>query len=491
MYSVNHTYKLIIDEQPAIDRQWLDALTKIGEDHEVFGLSRELFTSLGPLHEELERYRTVFEKIPFNPDMRPRNIDIRGLAVPMKKLRSLKRRILETEERQAVRQAYALKIDEALWENKQIIAAVSHDATGFDEANWALYGTPDKKVFAAECTWLRQYAREHAGSENVHIAAAAGALLATLPTVRGNPKILIPRNDVFRQVRALHAMPGGYFTQLFGDGLMPEFVNAEIGDPIIRQAMEAIGSEYELVDSSDELWGVVHSAKRVVRPPGYNMPLNGFKEIVAHEIGSHLVERMNGRRQPLKLLEFGLDRYDWTNEGRAFLREQIIYSSPYAMLHQPGWEYAVLQHMSISLATGLNGKPLGFKELYDMMYPVCHFFQTLRRPDNPVYAEVAARDEVWHLLVRVLKGTDGYGGAYMKDIVYLEGNIRVWRLAAADPAYILFGDYGKYDISRVDHLKLLAELGIKPQLSRRLPALSLTRPLRPKPRGRPSSHRHN
>jgi len=455
-------YKLIVDEQAALDRHWLDSLLAIGDEHLLFGLSKELFTVLGPQHERLEQYRSVYEKIPFNPDLRPQGIDISQLAVPMKKLRSLKRQILATEESQAIRQAYVGKIDETLLQNELMIAAVNHDAAGFDAANRALYGAPDPRIFAAECTWLRQYARGHAGSENPNIAAAAQALLDTVPKVRGSPKRIIPRNNVFQRVRTLHAAQDGYFDQLFGDIVLPEFVNAAIGDPIVRNALEAIGCEYALVDSSDELWGVIHSDKLVVRPPDYNLPLGEFKGIVAHEIGSHLVERMNGRRQPMRLLEIGLDRYDWSNEGRAFMREQIIFSSPYDMLRQPGWEYIVLTHMAISLGVGLSGAPHTFKELYDAMFPVCRFFQTLRRPDNPVYAESIARSEVWHLLVRVLKGTDGFGSAFMKDIVYLEGNVHVWDLAARDPGYMLFGDQGKFDICRADHRRILAALGIRP-----------------------------
>jgi hypothetical protein len=492
---VKYSYRLIIDQQPALDQKWFDMLLDIGKDRDVIGLSKELFMVLGPPHEELERYRSVFEKIPFNPDLRPRNVDTGGLVNSLKRLRSLKRQILETEESQAVRQAYTHKIDEIIIQNELLVTAATGNKDGFAEANVKLYGTPDKKVFAAVCDWLRRYAAEHAESEIENIRSTSQALLETLPKPRGNQHHIIPRNNVFRQVRALHFAEGGYFSQLFGDEPLPEFVDASVGDPVTRRAIEAIGSDYTVADSTDELWGVIHSGKCVVRPPGYRLPLPDFKGIVAHEVGSHLLERMNGRRQPLRLLEIGLDRYDWGNEGRAFLREQIVYNSPYDMLRQPGWEYITLKHMAISLAAGLHGKPYGFKALYDAMYPVCHFFQALRRPDNPVYAESVARSEVWHLLVRVLKGTDGFGGAYMKDIIYLEGNVRAWKQAAADPAYILFGDSGKFDIARPDHRRLLAALGIKPQLTRRftpaLPSFPVTRPHHPQLRGRLSLRRRS
>jgi len=65
--------------------------------------------------------------------------------------------------------------------------------------------------------------------------------------------------------------------------------------------------------------------------------------------------------------------------------------------------------------------------------------------------------------VRALKGTRGTGGAYMKDIVYLEGNIRCWQIAATHPERILYGDIGKFDITNERHIRALQQLHILPE----------------------------
>lgn len=461
---------IVVAKQAALDQRWFDGLRSVDDNSQVVGLSRELFTVLGPSHRTLERYRKVYERIPFNPDLYPTDFgvpDVEALKKPLQQLKDLRQTIADTEVNTAIRQAYMMKIDEVLLQNDILIAAVNRDSAGFLAANQAIYGLPDRAIFTATCAWIRRHARGYMNSTSHSVAEAAAQVLESVPRIGGSAKRLVPRNAVFRRVQATHSRPDGYFSQLFGDTPLPEYVTAKEGDPVVKMAIKAIGLDYALADSSDELWGVVHHRNQVVRPAGYNLPLADFKGIVAHEVGSHLLERGNGQRQPLRLLEVGLDRYEAGNEGRAFLREQIMYASPYDMLQQSGWEYICLKHVAISLASGLHRSPYDFQELYETLYPVCLLFQTIRRPDNPVYAQTIARDETWHLLVRVLKGTDGFGGAYLKDIVYLEGNVKAWQMAAINPAYILYGDNGKFDISRAEHRKLLASFGIKPEAGSR------------------------
>ena len=113
-----------------------------------------------------------------------------------------------------------------------------------------------------------------------------------------------------------------------------------------------------------------------------------------------------------------------------------------------------------ALAAGLYRHSYSFVQLYEALLMICLFFQTRRQPDNPVLAKLRARDEAWNLAVRVMKGTDGQAGAYLKALVYLDGNVAAWRIAAQQPELILFGDCGKFDIARSDHLMIINGLGI-------------------------------
>jgi hypothetical protein len=61
---------------------------------------------------------------------------------------------------------------------------------------------------------------------------------------------------------------------------------------------------------------------------------------------------------------------------------------------------------------------------------------------------------------RVLKGTDGKGGAYLKDKIYLEGNVACWQAVCIRPEIIEEGDKGKFDtITNLRHIAILRSIG--------------------------------
>jgi hypothetical protein len=442
-------YQLLYPQQTALDKVWFSRLQPYVE---------ELFTSLGASHEAINEYRQKFENAAFNPDLRPTHINVASYDARNNELQALKSELLTTETNQAVRLAYSLKIDELITQNNILIASANNDSDSFGRLNRDLYGAPNAAIFAAACDWIRHEASQSFGSNVPLIRSAAEQVLTRIPDLGGNYNDIVPNAHVFKQVRDSHFASGGYIDQLFGGLTIPDHVTPAIGDDITRAVIKAIGSTYELIDSTDEMWGVVHSRHAVARPVQYNRTRPQFMGIVAHEIGSHLLERENGLRQPLQLLSAGLDKYEASNEGRAFLREQIMYHSPAETLAEPSWEHIILLYVAAALGAGIHRQPYDFMSLYETFYPVSLLFQASRQPDNPVFAERRARDVTWHHCVRVAKGTDGNGGAYLKAMVYLDGNLTAWQLAATDPNIILFGDSGKFDISRSDHREILSAL---------------------------------
>lgn len=440
-------YKLLYPKQPAVDEVWFRRILPYNE---------ELFTVLGASHEVIAQYRQQFETTPFNPDLRPAHIDTAEYETKNLGLEALRSDILANEPHEAVRLAYGLKIDELITQNRLLIASANRDMETFGSLNRELYGPPDAAIFASVCAWVRQQAVDSLATTLPLVKTAAEQVLLHVPDLGRSFQSIVPDNHVFKDVRDLHFSAGGYVSQLFGDAVIPDMVSAETdGDNLTRNAIKAIGSNYDILDSTDEMWGVVHSGHAVVRPAGYKLPKAEFMGIVAHEVGSHLLERENGLNQPLRLLSIGLDKYECSNEGRAFLREQIMYHSPYEMLGEPAWEHIVLLYISAALGAGIHHKPYDFQTLYATIYPICLLLRANRLPDNPAFAELRARDDAWHLCVRAAKGTDGHGGAYLKALVYLDGNLTAWQLAATDPNIILFGDCGKFDISRSDHRRIL------------------------------------
>jgi hypothetical protein len=366
-----------------------------------------------------------------------------------------------------VRTLYERRIDELQTNIAIVLAAVEHDDAAFDAANESLYGRPDPDIFAASCAWLRHQAVQEK-QKNPKLSAYCDQVLELVPVLSGSPALLAPNESTFEAVRKLHFEPQGYFEQLFKNSAIDQDIFTTFaGDPVTRQVIKNVGSDFTLEEASNNLWAVLQSWNAVMRPHEYELSRTAFYGIVAHEVGSHLLEFTNGSKSRLRLLALGLDHYELGNEGRAFLREQIMYAKFDDYVQQPGWyptkaswEYRVAIHVAISLAIGLDGERWSFNKLFKLVLALFRFWTAKRGiPDDDDTLSSGA----WSMVVRALKGTSGHGGAYYKDIVYLEGNIRCWKAAEQQPELILYGDLGKFDIANSDHVMMLEDIGVLPK----------------------------
>lgn len=444
-----------------LDEHWYKRLNAIQDS------VGESFVALLPSAEKLDKAHKAFVAsshqavVELSPDI----VNPKRLLSSRQDADRLLQDILSYENAPQVRELYAERLREVMTNIDMILAAYARDKEAFLSANKSLYGIPDRDIFAASCSWLREEIvshRDRAGAE------LCDELLSLLPDIAGTKSLLTPSDEVFQTIKNLHFAPGGFVEQMFGGVDLPDnaIIDTGIGDPIVRQIISNIGSDFELRESPNGLWAVLQSQRQVVRPASMALTKRQFMGIVAHEVGSHLLEATNGARAPLRLLHSGLDRYEAGNEGRAFLREQIMYDRFEEYVDQPSWaptkaswEYRVAIHMIISLASGLAGRHYNFADAYRLLSTLFRFWTAKR--GEPV-DEKLIHNGAWSMAVRVFKGTDGAGGAYCKDIVYLEGNIRCWQVAAKRPELILIGDLGKFDISNERHVAALTSLGLIP-----------------------------
>jgi hypothetical protein len=374
------------------------------------------------------------------------------LPQAVKALQQLRATIGSNESNYIVRSVYTDFIDNLIANIDMVIAATDHDKAKFHNQNTKLYGNPNRAVFGAACAWIRTCAANEQTDPSTKLVRVAKKLLKQIPLVTQSYELLIPSEQVFHSVRESHRRVGGFYDNLFEVQGLPTtaYVEQYEGDQICQRVLDTIGSDYQIATARNNIWATQRDKKTLLRPLGYRLDADEFIGIVSHEIGSHILEVVNGSKQPLQLLGLGLAAYEKGNEGRAFLREQIVYDHEATFLNQFSWEYIVLLHVAVCLAHGYDTKPYTFSELYMILYDLYLFFRERRYPfetNNESYAH----EEAWYLTVRVMKGTDGTGGAYQKDIVYLEGNIRCWLLAAQNPEIIRFGDYGKFDLTNKTH----------------------------------------
>lgn len=224
-------------------------------------------------------------------------------------------------------------------------------------------------------------------------------------------------------------------------------------------------SQYAIKPVEGTVWGVNHTEAAVEQPQKYSMVPNRFVGLgLGHEIGSHLLERVNGERGPLQLASEGLDRYELGNEGRAVVREQVVYDTIDDFGKLVRWRDILRRHIAISYACGV-GEPDQHTaaEVYDLLSKIDYMYQIKLRPDDAEEAKSRAQKKTDALVLRVLKGTDGTGYAYLKDKVYLEGNVAVWAAARVKgPDTVSQGDLGKFDITNPRHIGILQEVGLLP-----------------------------
>ncbi len=442
----------------ALDARWFEAVSRATK---ALG---ETYISLEPSTDTLRIRRQEFEASAYSLDVSlfPDLPVVGKIRDAVKEFESLAADISAQENDPIVRKSYLDYIDNAVANARLVLAAFAQDHTAFASENKLLFGQPRREIFEAACAWIRSSASEAlATGRDDACKTLAQNVLDVVPNTTSDYSILLPSELVFQKVRQLHRQPKGFYDLLFGKGGMPmqAFITQEEGDEICRRALRNIGSDYTVADAANNIWATARGDKLLLRPRGYRLERDEFIGIVSHEIGSHLLETANGERQPLRLLALGLAGHEKGHEGRAFLREQIVYNRESVFLGQFAWEYIVLLHISVCLSLGYDKEPYSFSRLYRTLHVLYAFWQQLRHPYG-TNNDAWAREEAWYLAVRIQKGTDGQGGCYARDTVYLEGNIRCWELAADGPEVILEGDKGKIDITNLDHLAIIRAVNI-------------------------------
>ena len=121
------------------------------------------------------------------------------------------------------------------------------------------------------------------------------------------------------------------------------------------------------------------------------VPQARVQPLIQHEIGTHVVTRHNGGRQPLRQLEVGLAHYDPLQEGLGVLAEFLAGYLPLQRLR-------VLAARVVAVDMAIHGE--GVPAIFDLLHHT-HGLPT---------------DEAFDVAIRALRG-----GGLTKDAVYLDG----------------------------------------------------------------------
>lgn len=405
-----------------------------------------------------------------NPNLRPLHIDETELLMDEADWTNFKDVIKSREMHTVAKQAYLWRINEEIGQIRMVEAASSGDMKRFRAYNKFIYGEPDPELTADTIAWFRHDAKRLLGHDNPSVCESAQAALEVLPDLDGDHRNLMPDPEVFAEIREQHFREDGYFALLFAGIEVPDAskIDTEAGDPILWQALRNLESNYKVADAPAAAWAADHGKEELQRPATYNMPFKRFVGLSGHEL-KHILERNNGFRQAIRLAGSGFDRYETGNEGRAVLVEQIAFPDFDSFSKQLRWQDIMRRFLAASLGWGGGaGEPLDFSKTFETINAVDRLWERKKKPDDIAAADAKADKRSWDLLAtKTFVGTDGAPEAvYLKNSVYLPGNLACWKVAALNPELIEAGDLGKFDITNPRHIAMAQAFNILPSTYR-------------------------
>lgn len=256
--------------------------------------------------------------------------------------------------------------------------------------------------------------------ELVRLRGKEGFVAASVELFGGvDPDLLRCAQDIIATVR-----PGAPLKADAGIDEVIEAVEAE--RDWYRQ--EQPGFDFDVVVDTDlnSMMMVSHGTFYV--DGDIRLPHARVQPLVQHEIGTHVVTRHNGGRQPLRQLQVGLADYDPLQEGLGVLAE-------YLAGFLPGERLRVLAGRVVATDMAMHGS--GVPEIFDLLHGA-HGMPT---------------DDAFDIAVRALRG-----GGLTKDAVYLGGLRALLRhLASGGGLADLYA--GKFALRHLPMLRQLAANG--------------------------------
>jgi hypothetical protein len=433
-------------QQKKVDQEFLPALQKM--IHEEY----HYLIPLDPRAQKQRFYNT--EKL----DLEYPEAKQLSLEVQQTELDEMYKQIDGSHTSAAIKNLYRAKFAEQQKIIDVLAATAKQDDQAFHTASCSLYGTPDPKLFWVVVTQINNKFNSLIGKvdpkrKTLHRAYATWkAYFQTLqppdnvgvyhlPMYNG---IYIPHDYEVDSAEKIHRM--------FSDYLEEQDINnwvVQIDHPGARTSFG--------VNQSNKVISIPHDSDLSLRKRVLTKV--SLQALLMHEVGVHVVRRENGDASPLALLGVGLDDYLRAEEGIATLAEQLIIgTSQYS---------GEIGYFAVGAAMGTLGNPLSFSELYTVLNAYYILSIADRQLETEGFYELeelrmTATDQAWNRALRVYRGSTGntVGAVYTRDIIYLEGNRRMWRLL--DSEAVIHPDWlvGKYDPTNPQHAAALKELEI-------------------------------
>lgn len=234
----------------------------------------------------------------------------------------------------------------------------------------------------------------------------------------------------------------------------------EIVKRALEEALRVYGWENIEVKTSARKTQVTTGAKSITIPEGREETEIGIRELIVHEIETHILRRESGKRAPLRIIRAGsLGRYLSTEEGLSVQAEERVNREVGV---ESKWPEFAVRLVGLHLAKTHN-----FRETYTELQKI---YQRILEKEQDPEGERKSKDMAYNLAVRIFRGIhhpEEAGHFYTKDWVYYKGSIDVAHFISQG------GDINQLYIGKIGlhHISILTELGIiKPAITPRFVA---------------------
>ncbi len=370
-----------------------------------------------------------------NPQFEYLFLDENANAVAKGKLLSLRSKILQEEAQKSISTLYLQKVDELLLSLDMLSATATADYSQFSMYTEKLYGSLDKTIFDAVLSDMAghsPYIKDLQIRVQRHPSSHSDVFVVpTADTISSAEKYLEPLQFLTEQSHDTYT--------------------ADQVVEIWNENLQKVAPKWRCkVSTRTNTINVRNKSQVILIPKKARYSADKIHQLYAHEVGVHVRRYENGFKSPLQLLAIGLAGYQAAEEGLAIMSSQLVAGE----FRFSGRD----KYFALGVATGLfDGKSRDFQETFAFLEP--YYIDRFSR-HNRDDVDIVATEYVWRLCVRIFRGGNPAlpGLCFLKDKLYLEGNLRMWAAMAERPELFESVLLGKYDPTNQLQQELLREL---------------------------------
>jgi len=339
----------------------------------------------------------------------------------MEELNLLKDTIANQERNLVLEKTCLEKIGNKITEAEMLLCLINENEPVFLESNFKLYGKPSKKLFDFCLSYFQN-------KDSI-----------TYPSLN---KYL----DIFEKNTR------NEIDDFAKDIQVEKIFNEEKIKRVFNKVIKYAGfNGWKAETNNNSRVGFIldHEKKILIVPQGKILPGEKLRGLIAHEVGVHLLRRIQGEKLGHPLFYLGLPGYERGEEGLGTLKEMALERKGFNPDH-------IIVALGICFALGYdNNVKKDFRSVFEGMLKL-----TILSQDN--LSEAEAKNKVWNMCSRifVVPNWKPEGLCLVRDYIYFDGVLRILDLVGKGKKRCLDLKIGKYDPANEKHIKIARELSL-------------------------------